>query len=186
MVQAPRLGPDSSGTRLVWSLLVFALLLGAPLAVSCGGGAQFNGVEYRNDEVAFRLGELPSGVRQIDASEALLSFQNDEAGSTMAVSARCGLDAEDVPLKALVSHLFLQLTSRKTLSEEEFVLDDRAALTTEMTASLDGVQRHFVITVLKKDGCVYDFMHIDGGGERPDLKRSRAEFRRMVRGFRTL
>jgi hypothetical protein len=170
----------------VRGLFAVVLLFTAPAVVCCGGGAQFNGTEYRNDEVAFRLGELPSGVRQIEASEALLSFQNDEAGATMAVSARCSLDSEDVPLKALVSHLFLQLTDRKTLSEEEFVLDGRAALTTEMSASLDGVRRHFVVTVLKKDGCVYDFMHIDGGGDSADLVRSRSEFQSMVKGFRTL
>jgi hypothetical protein len=169
-----------------FALVVALGSVGVLTLPACGGGAQFNGTEYRDDDVAFRLGPLPAGVRAVGTSESLLAFQNDEAGTTMAVSARCGVDSDDVPLRALVVHLFLQLTDREILSEEEFVLDGRAALTTEMKAHLDGVQRHFVVTVLKKDGCVYDFIHVDGGGETLRLLESRAEFRRMVRGFRTI
>jgi hypothetical protein len=102
------------------------------------------------------------------------------------VNARCGVDSDDVPLRALVGHLFLQLTDRKIISEQEFVLDSRAALTTEMVAYLDGVRRHFVVTVMKKDGCVYDFIHVDGGGDSLRLKESRDNFRKMVSGFETL
>lgn len=167
------------------AVLLFLVLFSVLLFSACGG-AQFDGTEYRDKNVAFRVGPVPSGARQVDASESLLAFQNDAAGSTMAVSARCGVDSDDVPLRALVGHLFLQLTDREIVSEEEFTLDGRAALITEMSAHLDGVRRHFVVIVLKKDGCVYDFIHIDGGGDRPVLQDSREDFQRMVRGFRTL
>jgi hypothetical protein len=55
-----------------------------------------------------------------------------------------------------------------------------------MVAYLDGVRRHFVVTVMKKDGCVYDFIHVDGGGDSLRLKESRDNFRKMVSGFETL
>lgn len=166
-------------------MLRAALGLGALLAVACGG-ASFNGVEYRDKEVAFRLGAVPAGLRQVQASDAKVSFQNDEAGVTVAVAARCGQESDDVPLRALVQHLFIQFTERQLISEKEFSLDDRAALEMEMKARLDGVPRHFIVTVLKKDGCVYDFLHIDGGGQSSILEQSRADYRQMVRGFHTL
>lgn len=173
-------------SRWIWRPAVCAVVVGAGLILAGCAGAQFDGTEYRDDDVAFRLGSVPAGTRQIEAGESLVAFQNDEAGSTIAVNARCGVDSDDVPLRALVGHLFIQLTDREILSEEEFVLDGRAALTTEMVAYLDGVRRHFVVTVLKKDGCVYDFIHVDGGGDALRLQQSRDSFRKMVSGFSTL
>ncbi len=164
-------------------------MLSVPLLVfsptGCAG-TQFNGTVYRDKEVAFELSYLPGGLKRLESSESKLAFQNDVAGSTLAVSARCGVDSDDVPLRALVQHLFLQLTDRELISEEEFVLDGRGALEMELEAHLDGVRRHFVVVVMKKDGCVYDFIHVDGGGSRPALEASRKDFRKMVRGFSTL
>lgn len=153
--------------------------------VSCGG-AQFDGTEYRDKEVAFRLSYVPAGLRSLESGESKVAFQNEQAGSTIAISARCGVDSDDVPLRALVQHLFLQLSDREVISEKEFVLDGRAALEMEIDAHLDGVRRHFVVTVLKKDGCVYDFVHVDGGGPGAALEDSRKDFRKIVRGFSTL
>lgn len=176
-----------SWARSAWGGVVLGLLfIGAWLPLGCGGGSHFDGVEYRDDRVAFRLGPIPPGSRQIQATEALLAFENDRVGATIAVSARCSLESDDVPLRALVSHLFLQLTDRKVVAEREFQLDGRAALEVEQTASLDGVSRHFVVVVVKKDGCVYDMWHIDRGGAGAELAQARTQFRAMVAGFRTL
>lgn len=163
-------------------LLVIALCL----ELTACGGASFNGVEYRDKEVAFRLGPVPAGMRRVESSDARVTFQDDQAGATVAVAARCDRDSDDVPLRALVQHLFLQFTDRQTVSEKEFGLDGRAALEVDLAAKLDGVPRRFIVTVVKKDGCVYDFLHIDGGGERPELAQSRSDFRKMVSGFHTV
>lgn len=161
-------------------------LLGA-IVVSWGcGGAQFNGVEYRDKDVAFRLGQMPAGMRQIASDDARIALQNDRAGVTVAIGARCHRDSDDVPLRSLVQHLFLQFEARQIMSEREFVLDGRNALRTELEARLDGVRRHFVVVVMKKDECVYDFLHVDGGGHAPLLERSRADFDAMIEGFRVL
>lgn len=148
--------------------------------------AHFDGVEYRDQEVRFRLGPIPSGMREIQSDAAKVTLQNDKIGATIAVAGRCGQEADDVPLQALVQHLFLQFQDREIVHEERFTLDGRAALETELTASLDGVLRHFVVVVLKKDGCIYDMYHVDRGGESPELRASREDFRRMAAGFRTL
>lgn len=150
---------------------------------ACAGGPQFDGREYRDGDIAFRLGEPGPDLRRVDSTEARLAFQNDAAGATIAVHVRCGLDGDDVPLRALVQHLFLQFTEREELSSRSFRLDGRDALEVEQRAAIDGVSRHFIVTVLKKNACVYDFIHVDRGGDSAPLEASRAAFRRMVAGF---
>src|SRR5262245_28508094 len=95
----------------------------AALATGCGKSAHFDGTEYSDGHVAFRLGPVPSGTEPIDATEALLAFENRRVGTMIAVSARCHRESDDVPLRALVSHLFLQLTDRQTIGERQFQLD---------------------------------------------------------------
>jgi len=90
-----------------------------------------------------------------------------------------------VPLRALVQHLFLQFTDRVQLSERPFKLDGRDALEVEMNASLDGVPRHFLVTVLKKDGCVYDFILVEAVGA-SGAGSNAAAYHALVSGFRTL
>jgi len=159
-----------------------ALLLGA---LACSP-PPFDGHEYRKDDLAFRLGPIPASARQVEASEALVAFRDDEAGSTIAVSARCGQDGDDVPLRALVQHLFIHFTDKRVLSEHDLSLARRAALESELEATLDGVSSHFVVVVLKHDGCVYDFVHVDGGGNSAAVVQSRNDFRTMVHGFEVL
>jgi hypothetical protein len=164
-------------------------LLGVPLLGAVVGGCgrpAFDGQVYRGEQVSFRLGPVPASARQVEATEALVAFRDDDAGSTIAVSARCGQDGDDVPLRALVQHLFLHFTDRRVLAEKEFTLARRAALEAELEATLDGVSSHFVVVVLKHDGCVYDFVHVDGGGNSAAIQQSRTDFRAMVHGFEVL
>lgn len=171
------------GAVVASDLLVGGLLVGS--TVGCSRSA-FDGRVYRSRDLSFRLGPIPSTARQVDATEALVAFRDDQAGSTIAVSARCGQDSDDVPLRSLVQHLFIHFTDRRILREEEFSLARRAALEMELEASLDGVSSHFVVVVLKHDGCVYDFVHVDGGGTTTAVQQSRTDFRGMVRGFEVL
>lgn len=171
----------SAATRLPAAVL----LLAAVGLVACRP-ARFDGRVYRDDRVAFRLGPVPPSARQIESDEALVTFRDDAAGATIAVSARCGRDSDDVPLRALVQHLFIHFTDKRVLREEEFSLAHRAALETELSAVLDGVESHFVVVVLKHDGCVYDFIHVGVEGDGPAISASRNDFRAMVRGFEVL
>ncbi|MEZ4369528.1 MAG: hypothetical protein R3B07_01835 [Polyangiaceae bacterium] len=161
--------------KCAW-LLAFAL----PVLVSACGGPSFNGRVYESDELSFEVRGVPSSWETIDASHALVSFRDEAAQATIAVSGRCGEDGDDVPLTALTHHLFLTFTEREVLSQEESMLDGRAVLRTEITAKLDGVPKHFIVYVMKKNNCVYDFVHISPEGTDA---RSRAEFDRFVAGF---
>jgi hypothetical protein len=144
------------------------------------GGPHFNGSSYDDGTLRFRTGPVPSSWRAIDADGTLLAFRDDQAGATLALNARCGVDGDDVPLPSLTQHLFLQFTERQQKSQQELTLDGRAALRTELVGKLDGVPKQFLVYVLKKDGCVYDFWRISDAGNA-----DAAAFESFVKGFAT-
>ncbi len=160
-----------------------ALALALCAALSGCGGPQFDGHVFKNEEVAFRVGAVPASWRAIDVTGSLLAFRDDSDHATIAVNGRCGKDGDDVPLQALTHHLFLQFTDREVKGQQVVPMDGREAMRTEMVAKLDGVPKYFTVFVLKKDGCVYDFLHI-ADSEGPVS--GQAEFERFVHGFATL
>jgi hypothetical protein len=162
---------------------VFLLSLSAPLLFPGCASTTFDGHVYRNKEVAFRVGPIPESWRRIDSDLALLAFRDDPHRATVALNARCGKDGDDVPLQALTHHLFLVFTDRQVLSQSLRPLDGREALRSELTAELDGVPKHFDVYVLKKDGCVYDFLYVADTSAAPQ---GLPNFERFVGEFATL
>lgn len=154
----------------------FGLLL-AGLACS---SARFDGSVFRHGDVAFRLEHVPPAWRSIEVSDTALAFRDEENSATVAINGRCGKDADDVPLRSLTQHLFLQFTERQVEQQQLFALDGREALQTQMVAKLDGVEKHFHVVVLKKDGCVYDFVQIANQPQSPE------QFLHFVHGFSSL
>ena len=159
----------------------FAATLAALILSACAS-AGFDGRVYQDDEVRFRVGPVPSAWRRLDVDDARLAFRDDSANATVAVNGRCGLDADDVPLISLTQHLFLQFTDRVQTSQAKVSLDGREALRTEISAALDGVKKRYLVYVLKKNSCVYDFMYIAADS----APGSRADFERFVQGFAAL
>lgn len=157
-----------------------AAIAGLLLAACASSG--FDGRVYKDEDVHFRVGPVPSTWRRLEVDDTRLAFRDDAANATVAVNGRCGLDGDDVPLESLTQHLFLQFTDRTQLSQAKVSLDGREALRTEMSASLDGVKKQYLVYVLKKNSCVYDFMYIaEGSAPAP-----RVEFERFVQGFAAL
>jgi len=161
-------------------------LLGGALALPACGGAQFDGRTFQNEELSFRVASVPGTWRSIDAPGTLLAFRDDRTPASISISGRCGKDGDDVPLEALTHHLFLIFTERRVESQTLTVLDGREALHTEMDAKLDGVPKHFALFVLKKNGCVYDFVHISPVGSGPELEGARKAFVSFVEQFSTV
>ena len=153
------------------------------VSLTACGGATFDGHVFRSDEVSFRVANTPEEWHPIDAEGALLAFRDDRTPASIALSGRCGKDGDDVPLEALTHHLFLQFTDRTVESQTRIQLDGREALRTDLSAKLDGVAKRFTVFVLKKNGCVYDFVHVtpvSAGGE------GRQRFDAFVEGFSTI
>lgn len=150
------------------------------LSGGCGASKLQNNV-FDDGTLRFRIGPIPSNWHPVQ-SEALMAFRNDQAHATVAVNGRCRKDGDDVPLSALTHHLFLAFTERTVIAERQFELDGRAAQRTELMAKLDGVPKSFTVVVLKKDGCVFDFLRIAEVGS----SQSTSDFDRFVEGFATL
>lgn len=158
------------------ALFAFAGVLG------CAAPA-FDGRIYHNGDLHFRVGAIPGAWRPVAVDEALLAFRDDAENATVAVNGRCGVDGDDVPLSALTQHLFLQFTERNITSQKPLTMDGREALRTELIAALDGVKKRYIVYVIKKNGCVYDFMYIAGDDRDAGAT---GEFERFVQGFATL
>jgi hypothetical protein len=130
----------------------------------------------------FRAGQVPAGWRRIEDDGSLLTFRDAGRDLLITVNGRCGKDGDDVPLVALTQHLFVYFTDRNVIEQRNVTLDGRDALRTELSAKLDGVARHLIVYVMKKNGCVYDFILIGA----PDVNAaSKAEFDNFVLGFST-
>jgi hypothetical protein len=168
------LGILSFGRRL---MSVLALL-----AVAACAGPSWDGKVYHGESVSFRVGRVPPGWRKLEDDASLLTFRDAARDLVVSVNGRCGKDGDDVPLKALTQHLFIYFTERQITDQRRTNLDGREALRTELSAKLDGVARRFLVYVLKKNSCVYDFILIAAPPLDTD---SKAEFDQFVGGFST-
>ncbi|MBK9260331.1 MAG: hypothetical protein IPM54_10890 [Polyangiaceae bacterium] len=164
--------------RSIGWLWAFALVS----AMGCTG-ASFSGSVYRGQGFAFRVPETPPTWKRIDVDGKALSFVDESSGALVAASGRCKVDGEDVPLRSLVQHLFLQFTEREVVLEETVPFDGREAMHTVVVAKLDGVPKQFDVWVMKKDGCVYDLYYIADPAE---FAESVGSFRKFVQGFTTV
>lgn len=155
---------------------------GLVMALSLLGCASqhYSGSVYDDGKLHFRTGAVPAAWRNIEADGTLIAFHDDQHSAIVALNGRCGIDGDDVPLPSLTQHLFLQFTEREQKSQQELMLDGRAALRTDMVGKLDGVPKRMLVYVLKKDGCVYDFWRISEPGADDT-----APFESFVQGFST-
>jgi hypothetical protein len=143
----------------------------------------FDGKVFRDGAVAFQIGEVPSGWRSVDVSDAALAYRDEAHSASVLVNARCLRPDEGTPLVALTNHLIIGSTAREVVSQEAEPFDGREALHTRLRAKWDGVPIAFDIFVMKKDGCVYDFVYM---GDPTAFDAGSRDFQAFVRGFRTL
>ena len=152
-------------------------------AVGCGGSQErFDGAAFRDGNVAFRVNSVPPAWERISVADASLAFRDVSHQGTVLINGRCGQrGVDDTPLSALTGHLVMGTTEREFDSEVVVPLDSREAMHTKMRAKLDGVKMSYDIFVLKKDGCVYDFVYVAP----PERVAGVPEFERFVMGFHT-
>ena len=166
------------------AIFLFLLLALESSCAGCGSSrASFDGTVYKSGLVAFQVPAVPGGWRKIDVTDAALAFRDDAHDASVLVNGRCAEKDGDAPLLALTNQLVMGTTERSVTVEETIPFDAREARHTRMNAKLDGVLQAFDIFVLKKDGCVYDFVYV-GDPERAEA--GVADFERFVRGFHTM
>jgi hypothetical protein len=126
------------------------------------------------------LPAVPPAWRRLAVEDAMLAFQPTEARQLVLVNGRCGLANDDVPLVSLTQQLLMGTTSRAILREERVSFDGREALRTFVVAKLDGVPRFYDMLVLKKNGCVVDFVRTGPPG---DEHNGEAAFEALLASF---
>jgi hypothetical protein len=164
------------------SLVVIAL---ACCMLGCGGASADakDATIVREGPVAFKLPLPPPTWKAIKVSHASLSYRDDVHDASVLINGRCTALDGDTPLVALTNHLVMGTTEREIASQNVEPFDGREALHTRLNAKLDGVPFAFDIFVLKKDGCVYDFVYV---AARDGIDAGAPEFASFVRGFHTL
>jgi hypothetical protein len=161
-----------------------ALVLTATLA-ACAT-TSFDGTVFRTKQTTFRVGPRPSSWKRLDTQgdKSLLSYRDDAHHATIVLNGRCDEPSDDAPLPSLTQHLFLLFTERTIEEETTIPFDGREARRTVLSAKLDGVPKHFVVLVAKKDNCVYDFVLIvDENASAASQATANADFQRFVGGF---
>jgi hypothetical protein len=163
--------------------VIFALFA---LSAACGGTTTrvaFDGSTYRSGPIAFQLGGVPSSWRRLEVTSASLAWRDEGRGASVLLNARCRKSDEDTPLVALTNHLLMGSTEREFRSQAAEPFDRREALHTRVGAKWDGVPLELDVFVMKKDGCVYDFVYLCP----PDqIEAGAVEFESFVHGFHTL
>jgi hypothetical protein len=132
----------------------------APLVAGCGSAQRFDGHAYRGASVSLDVPSVPGEWRRVDVAAADLAFRDDAREGSILIDGRCGRRDEDVPLTSLTQQLIMGTTGREFVSEETIPFDGREALHSVLRAKLDGVEMQYDVYVLKKDGCVYDFVYV--------------------------
>lgn len=157
-----------------------ALTLALGCAMGCAGASFRNGV-YEDENVRYRVGALGSAWRRVDVEGDDLAFRRAGFG-TISVNSTC-TDYEDVPTTALLNHLLFETRARRFLVEEDVTLDGRGARHVIAQVELDGVPVELEIFLLKKDGCVFDLVHVCGV---PAPAGASEEFEAFVQRFAVL
>ncbi len=167
----------SAGPLGSW-LLAFAAGVSA-----CAGSPSFDGSMYRDGTVSFRVAPLPPGWQRVGLTAADLAFRDAAHDGSILVNSRCTTADRDAPLLSLTEHLIIGTTAREIVREETVPFDGREARHTLLKATLDGVPMAYDIFVLKKDGCVFDLVHVAPPAA---AAAGQAEFERFVQGFHTV
>lgn len=157
------------------------------MVLLCGCAGNRNGTLsdgiYRDEEATYRLeGSLSEAWQPVTMGSNDLAWRHPKWNAVIQVNSSCD-PAQDIPLVALTKHLLIGFTDRAIAHQQRIPLDGREALQTHVRAELDGVPRELLITVLKKNACVYDFVLAAPPGQGFD--EARVHYQALVAGFHT-
>lgn len=149
--------------------------------VACTHQGGLTGGFYTKRGVQYYVGDVPAGWELKEFKGNDIAYVAKDSQHLIAINATCE-DYEDAPIKVLTQHLLMGFTDRKLIEEELRTLQGREALYSHYLAKMDGVPRELMLVVLKKDGCVYDFIYISPPGR---FEERLATFEEILKRFRT-
>lgn len=146
---------------------------------ACTAGRYEQGV-FRKEGVAYTVA-APQAWRELRFRDNDVAFVDASQRFLLAINSTCE-GHDDAPLKVLLRDLLLGFEHRTLLAQEEWMLDGRAALSARYHATLDGVPTDMALTVLKKNGCVYDFVYLAPRGH---FEEGKARYLEVLSRFKT-
>lgn len=154
------------------------------MALACAGlvacPASYKNGFFAKDGLRYRVATLDETQWQrVDFSGNDLAWVHVGTPHVLAMNATCD-EHGDPPLEVLTTHLVFGFTDRVLQVRSTKTIDGREALFSQYAAKLDGVEVELTLVVLKKNGCVHDFMYVAPRGrleeQRPALDKLLAEF----------
>lgn len=150
-----------------------------------GGRSPTSIVSYRQGLVSmkkgsYRVGDLPTTWQQTAFNFKSLTFRHSEHASTIATNAFCGKNYEDASLEVLSRHLYMGIEHVKVESTREQMIDDRRALSTIWTGTVDGVSVKLETVSIQKNNCLFDFYYV---ASPETFSADQADFAHFVEGF---
>ena len=118
--------------------------------------------------------EAPLGWVEVNPGGADYSWWNSSAGATIYTDSNCEHHFEDSSLDRLVDSQVAALDDVELQSSESTTILGRAGLSTLHFGSIDGVRVSVRTTVVKRNGCVYDFVMVGPVSEDASLSESYA------------
>jgi len=153
----------------------------------CFGGVRRTGkvVGYREGRVltkkgSYQVGPLSANWERVKLGKAVVAFYNSDLKSTISTDSFCDQAYNDSSLKSLTQHLLPGLQDTKIIEQGPFMLDDRGALQTILSAKLDGLPVMLNLVVLKKDWCLFDFFLVS---EQSHFARASQDFETFFQAF---
>lgn len=129
----------------------------------------------------FRIGTLsPEWIRTPLKFRALI-WNNSQNHNTIMVSSFCKRSRSDGPIKGLMDELFIGMTEKKTVSDKEFLLDGRLALSRKLSGKMDGLLVQMQAVVQKRDDCTFDFVYV---ATPKTFDANKKDFDALYNGFR--
>lgn len=147
------IGFSVTKARRILPSFLLLLLLGS----ACASSGTFRNGVYERSGVVYRV-EAPPKWEFLSFTGNDLAWGGPE-GEVIAVNAECEGHG-DPSLAILTNHLLIGFEDRRVMEREELMVTGRGALRTRVQARLDGLPVEMELTVLKKDGCVYDLTYL--------------------------
>ncbi len=97
--------------------------------------------------------------KEIEADDSDYAYMNKDTGSIIFINSFCKKH-DSTSLPYLVSHLFAGIEAFEIEEKLTLSLFEREAIKTKANGKLDGVKNFFLMYVVNKNRCTYDFILI--------------------------